>query len=49
LNPVVVIIAFLVGWQLSGIVGALLAVPVATVIVEVLDDMARLKSSRRTS
>lgn len=41
LNPVVVIMALLIGGQLAGIPGAILAVPVATVIVEVLDDMAR--------
>jgi predicted PurR-regulated permease PerM len=49
LNPVVVILAILIGAQLAGIVGALLAVPVATIFVEVLDDMARLKSSRRAA
>lgn len=49
LNPVVVLLAILIGWQLSGIIGALLAVPVATIFVEILDDMARLKTSRRTA
>ncbi|MCC6404846.1 MAG: AI-2E family transporter [Candidatus Yanofskybacteria bacterium] len=49
LNPIVVILAILVGAQLAGIAGALLGVPVATIIVEIIDDMARLKSSRRTS
>ncbi|MCC6934862.1 MAG: AI-2E family transporter [Candidatus Yanofskybacteria bacterium] len=49
LNPVVVILSILIGAQLAGIAGALLGVPVATIIVEILDDMARLKSSRRTS
>ncbi len=49
MNPVVVIIAILVGSQLAGIVGALLAVPVATILVEILDDMARLKTSRRAA
>lgn len=49
LNPVVVILAILTGAQLAGIAGALLAVPVATIFVEILDDMARLKSSRRAS
>lgn len=47
LNPVVVIIALLVGGQLAGIAGMILSVPVATVIVEVLDDMAKKKESRR--
>ncbi len=49
LNPVVVILAILIGGQLAGIVGALLGVPAATIIVEILDDMARLKTSRRSS
>lgn len=49
LNPVVVIIALLVGSQLAGIVGMILSVPVATVIVEVIDDMAKKKESRRGS
>lgn len=48
LNPVVVLLAILIGGQLAGIVGALLGVPAATIIVEILDDMARLKSSRKT-
>ena len=49
LNPVVVMLSILIGWKLSGIVGALLGVPVASVIVEIVDDMARLKTSRRAS
>jgi len=47
LNPIVVIIALLVGSQLAGILGAILAVPVATIIVEMLDDLAKHKESRR--
>lgn len=49
LNPVVVMLAILIGWKLAGIVGALLGVPIATIVVEILDDMARLKSARRTA
>ena len=49
LNPVVVIIALLVGGQLAGIAGMILSIPVATVVVEVIDDMARKKESRRAS
>jgi len=49
LNPVVIIVALLVGGQLAGIAGMILSVPVATVIVEVLDDMAKKKESRRLS
>lgn len=43
LNPVVVIIALLVGQQLAGIPGMILSVPVATVIVEMVDDLAKHK------
>ncbi len=49
LNPVVVIIALLVGNTLAGIPGMVLAVPISTIIVEILDDVARQKESRRTS
>lgn len=49
LNPVVVIIALLVGQKLAGIPGMILAVPVATIIVEMLDDFAKHKESRRNS
>ena len=49
LNPVVIIIALLVGQQLAGIPGMILAVPISTIIVEMLDDVARNKESRRTS
>jgi predicted PurR-regulated permease PerM len=49
MNPIVVILAILIGAELAGIVGALLGVPVATIIVELLDDMARLKTSRRSA
>lgn len=47
LNPITVIIALLIGGKMAGILGILLAVPVAVVIVEVLDDIARQKESRR--
>lgn len=47
-NPVVVIIALLVGQKLAGIPGMILSVPVATIIVEVLEDVARQKESRRS-
>ena len=49
LNPVVVIISLLVGYQLAGIPGMILSVPIATVIVEMLDDFAKHKESRRFS
>lgn len=49
LNPVVVIIALLVGQNLAGIPGMILSVPVATIIVEMMDDFAKHKDSRRQS
>jgi predicted PurR-regulated permease PerM len=45
LNPVVVIMALLIGGKLAGIPGAILAVPVATVLVELLEDTARRKAA----
>jgi len=48
LNPVVVIIALLIGGKIAGILGILLAVPVAVIIVEILDDLAKQKESRRS-
>lgn len=49
LNPVVVIIALLVGQSLAGIPGMILSVPVATIIVEMMDDFAKHKDSKRQS
>ncbi len=47
LNPVVVIIALLVGAQLAGITGMFISVPVATIIVEMIDDVAKQKESKK--
>ena len=47
LNPVVVIMALLIGNQLAGIPGMLLSVPVATVIVEMLEDMTKYKEEAK--
>ena len=49
LNPVVILIALLVGQTLAGIPGMILAVPISTIIVEMLDDVARQKESRKIS
>ncbi len=49
LNPVVILIALLVGSKLAGIPGMILAVPISTILVEMLDDVAKQKESRRTS
>ena len=45
LNPVAVILAILVGAKLGGILGILLAVPMAAVIDEFFDDLAKRKST----
>ena len=47
LNPVVVIMALLIGNQLAGISGMLLSVPVATIIVEMLEDLAKQKEEAK--
>lgn len=47
LNPITVIIALLIGGKVAGILGIILAVPVAVVIVEILDDLAKKKETRR--
>ncbi len=49
LNPVVVIIALLVGQQLAGIPGMILSVPIATIIVEMIDDLAKSKGLNKNS
>ena len=47
LHPVTVIIALLIGGKLAGILGVVVAVPVAVIIVEILDDMAEQRESKR--
>jgi len=41
--PIVVIIALLVGAKLAGVLGLLLAVPIAAVVVELVNDFDRRK------
>jgi len=47
LNPIAVIIALLIGAKVAGILGILIAVPVAVVVVEIIDDIAEEKERRR--
>lgn len=49
INPVVVIIALLVGFNLAGIIGMILAVPLATIIVEWFNDIAEKKEKARAA
>jgi predicted PurR-regulated permease PerM len=41
LNPVVVILAIMIGAKLGGVMGVIISVPIATVIVEVVNDLVR--------
>ena len=45
LNPVVVIVALLVGAKLGGVLGMIISVPLATVAGELLEDFAKKKSA----
>jgi predicted PurR-regulated permease PerM len=47
LNPIVVIMALLIGNQIAGISGMLLSVPVATILVEMLEDLMRHKEEAK--
>lgn len=49
INPVVVIISLLVGFNLAGILGMILAVPMATVIVEWFNDIVEKKEKARAA
>lgn len=46
LNPVVVIIALLIGAKLAGILGVILSVPVAAILVEVMEEFARYRNHK---
>ncbi len=39
LNPIIIIIALLIGGKLAGVIGAIIALPLAATIVEVLNDL----------
>ncbi len=43
LNPIVIIISLLIGWELGGVIGMLISVPIATIVGELLDDYAKAK------
>src|SRR3989344_3737172 len=49
LNPVVVILAILIGLKLAGIAGMILSVPVAAIIVEILEEFSANKNHRHTN
>lgn len=43
LNPIVIIISLLIGWELGGIIGMIVSVPIATIAGELLEDYAKAK------
>lgn len=45
-SPVVSIVALVVGWQLAGFLGIVLSVPIASTIIEFLDDLEKDKIER---
>lgn len=47
LNPAVILTALLIGGKIFGIIGIILAVPVAVLFQEILEDWAEAKHSRR--
>ena len=49
LNPVAIILAILVGAKLGGIFGIILAVPLAAVVDEFFDDLAKKKTALNTA
>jgi len=44
LNPIVIIASLLIGFELGGILGMVISVPVATIAGELLDDYAKAKA-----
>jgi predicted PurR-regulated permease PerM len=44
--PILVILALIVGYSLAGFLGIILSVPIATFVVEVMDDVQKKKSSK---
>lgn len=45
INPIIVIMAFLVGYQLAGFLGMILAVPAAALLMEYIHDLDKRKKS----
>jgi predicted PurR-regulated permease PerM len=45
-SPIVSIVALVAGWQLAGFSGLILAVPIASVLIEFLDDLEKDKIER---
>ena len=44
--PILVILTLIIGLKLAGFIGILLSVPVAAILIEVLNDIEKKKASR---
>jgi predicted PurR-regulated permease PerM len=44
---ILVIISMIMGWQLAGFIGLIIAVPVVTMIVEYMDDIQAYKNNAK--
>ncbi len=49
LSPIVIILSALIGFELGGVWGAILAIPVAVIVMEYLSDVEKDKTLARTS
>jgi len=49
LSPIVIILSVLIGFELGGVWGAILAIPVAVIVMEFLSDIEKSKTLARTS
>ncbi len=49
LSPLVVILSVLIGFELAGIWGVVLAIPVAVIIMEIMNDLEKRKTMARAS
>ena len=49
LSPIVIILSALIGFELGGFWGILLAIPVAIIVMEFLDDIEKDKTLARSN
>jgi predicted PurR-regulated permease PerM len=49
LSPIVIILSALIGFELGGVWGAILAIPMAVVVMEYLSDIEKDKTLARTN
>lgn len=49
LSPIVIILSVLIGFELGGVWGAILSIPIAVIIMEILSDIEKNKTLARTS